>query len=72
MKLGDLTYIQKRFYYSIKDFIEKNGYSPSYRELARLNGINSVATVNYHMKRLKDKGYIDYQEGRCRTVKIIK
>lgn len=70
--MNDLTYVQKRVYYSIKDFIEKNGYSPSFREIAKLNGNNSVATVQFHMKRLRNKGYIQYEDKKSRTVKIVK
>ena len=55
--MNDLTYVQKRVYYSIKDFIEKNGYSPSFREIAKLNG---------------NKGYIQYEDKKSRTVKIVK
>lgn len=70
--MNGLTYVQKRVYYSIKDFIEKNGYSPSFREIAKLNGNNSVATVQFHMKRLRNKGYIQYEDKKSRTVKIVK
>ena len=70
--MNDLTPIQKRVYYIIKDFIDKNGYSPSYREIGKLNGNNSVATVWFHMKNLRNKGYISYKDGVNRTVRIIK
>lgn len=72
MEVNELTPIQKRVYYIIKDFIEQKGYSPSFREIARLNGNNSVATVQYHLKRLRDKGYIKYSDKLSRTVKVIK
>lgn len=72
MEVNELTPIQKRVYYIIKDFIEQKGYSPSFREIARLNGNNSVATVQYHLKRLRDKGYIEYSDKLSRTVKVIK
>lgn len=72
MEVNELTPIQKRVYYIIKDFIEQKGYSPSYREVARLNGNNSVATIKYHLDNLKEKGFITYEKGLNRTLKIIK
>jgi SOS-response transcriptional repressor LexA len=58
-------------YFSIKDFIKKNGYSPTYRELAKING-NSVATVHYHLHKLKEKNIIDFVENKNRTITILK
>lgn len=71
-KLRNLTPIQKKIYYIIKDFIDQKGYSPSYREIGKLNGTNSTATIHYHMKNLRKKGYIDYQDKINRSVRIIK
>ena len=70
--MNDLTPVQKRVYYIIKDYIEKNGYSPSLREITKLNGTTSPATAFTHIKKLKEKGYIDYEEKTKRTIKITK
>lgn len=70
--MEDLTKVQKRVYYIIKDFIEKNGFSPTIREIGELNGNESPATPLFHVKALKEKGYIDYQENKNRTIKVIK
>ena len=70
--MEELTRVQKRVYYIIKDFIEKNGYSPSFREIAALNGNNSVATIQFHLKKLRNKGYIDYSDKLSRTITITK
>lgn len=70
--MDGLTRVQKRVYYITKDFIEKNGYSPTIREIGKLNGNNSPATTLFHVRALKNKGYISYQEGRGRTIRIIK
>ena len=68
----DLTEIQERLYLTIKKYIEEYGYSPTVRELCKLNGVNSPATIHYGLKQLKKKGYIDYQYNRNRTIRIMK
>ena len=55
----------------IKDYIQEHGYSPSIRELCEIVGVNSPATMHYHLKRLKKKGYIDYIFNRNRTIRVI-
>jgi repressor LexA len=72
MEISELTYTQKKIYYSIKDYIDKYGYSPTFRELCDLNRINSTATIHYHLKNLKNANVIDYQPKKSRTIRIIK
>ena len=55
----------------IKLFIKKNGYNPSIRELCFLTNINSPATIHFHLKNLKRKGYIDYSYNKNRTIKVL-
>ena len=68
----DLKESQKRVLKAIKDYIDENGYSPSFRELGKIANINSSATVQYHINKLKEKGYIDYIPNQRRTIRIIK
>ena len=67
-----LTGRQLDLYNIIKKFINKNGYSPSIRELCKLYGANSPATVHYQLQLLKRKKYIDYKDNMSRTIRIIK
>lgn len=55
----------------IKGYIQEHGYSPTIRELCEIVGVNSPATMHYHLKRLKAKGYIDYIFNRNRTIRVI-
>lgn len=57
---------------TIVEYINTNGYSPSVRELCELTGKNSPATIHYHLKRLKEQGYITYNEKKSRTIRIIR
>lgn len=55
----------------IDDFIEKFGYSPSVRELCKLYDCCSTATMYWHLKELRKLGFIDFQDGKSRTIRII-
>lgn len=70
--MKDLTPKQLKIYRIIKDFIDRNGYSPSVREIANFANLSSPATIQEHIKKLKDKGYITYIENKTRTIRVIK
>ena len=55
----------------VKGYIQEHGYSPTVRELCEILGLKSPATVHFHLKRLKKKGYIDYIYNRNRTIKVL-
>lgn len=40
------------------DFIEGHGYAPSIREMLKMFGVSSTATVHGRLKRLVDDGRI--------------
>lgn len=67
-----MTRCQYNVYKVVKEFIEKNGYSPSVREICDILGYSSPATAETHLQKLKDKGYITFIEKRSRTIRIIK
>lgn len=66
-----MTNKQEELYIAIKEFINKNGYSPTVRELGELTNIKSPATTYGKLIILKRKGYITYEEGKSRTIKIL-
>ena len=49
---------QKEILEIIKTFINKNGYSPTIREICKLANIKSTAAVHAHIKKLKAEGHI--------------
>lgn len=67
-----MTRSQYNVYKVVKEFIEKNGYSPSVREICEILGYKSPASAEAHLQKLKDKGYITFVENRNRTIRIIK
>jgi len=67
-----LTQKQENIYNIIKQFINKNGYSPTFREIAKIAKLNSSGTIQEYIYKLKKKGYINYIPNKNRTIRIIK
>ena len=63
---------QEKIYNIIKDFINKNGYAPTVREIGKIAGLNSSSTVHSHLTVLESEGYIKSEKGKSRTIRIIK
>ena len=59
-------------YHAIEKFIKENGYPPSVRELCRITGKSSTATIQYRLKSLEQKGYIKTNSMGKRTIRIIR
>ena len=55
----------------IRAFTRKNGYSPSYREIADHFGLSAVSTIAKHVKSLKEQGLIAHQWNRSRSLTTI-
>ena len=68
----DLSSEQFDIYYSIKQYYIEHGISPTIRDLCNMTGKKSTATILYHLRRLKKKGYIDFLEKKSRTIRVIK
>jgi repressor LexA len=55
----------------IKQFIQRNGYSPTLQEIASAIGVSSLATVHEHLQALVKKKVIRKFEGAVRGLEII-
>ena len=64
-----LTEKEKQMLDFITDCIRNNGYSPTVRDIRSALGIKSTATVHAYLSRLEEKGYIQKQSGKSRTLK---
>lgn len=42
----------------IQSFLQENGYAPSVREIGKAVGLQSTASVSYHLNQLKCKGLL--------------
>jgi len=55
----------------IAQYIQKNGYSPTLREIAESIGVSSLATVHEHLQALQRKKVIKRHEGAVRGIELI-
>jgi repressor LexA len=56
----------------ISNYIDKNGYSPSYREIQEHFEISSSASVHKHVQALQRKGILDKEKNCSRSIKLEK
>lgn len=50
--------------------INSNGYSPSVRDIRQALDIKSTATVHAYLTKLEEKGYIQKESGKSRTLRL--
>lgn len=66
-----LTKRQKEILDFVKQFLEENGYSPSFEEIARHFHYSSLATVHEHLENLRQKGFIRKSYNESRSIELI-
>ena len=59
-------------YNFIAEFIEREGYSPSLREIAAGTGIPAISNVSQHLSALEGQGLITRRPGCVRTIRLCK
>jgi len=69
-KMG-LTEKQAKFLKVIKDFVDVNGYSPSYEEMKQMNGMRSKSNVHAYVYSLKKRGYVDVIRHSKRSIVLL-
>src|SRR5438034_9816958 len=55
----------------ITKHIEEKGYAPSFEEIARQFGFQSLATVHEHLTNLERKGYIRRTHNESRAIEVV-
>jgi len=65
-----LTKTQKKYYNYIKKFIQRNGYSPTEREIQK-HFKRAPVTVRGALTILQKKGYISRIPKKARTITLI-
>jgi len=66
-----LTKRQKEVLDYITQYIEVQGYAPSYREIAEAFNLGSVATVADHVETLVAKGLLKKNDNSARSLQIV-
>lgn len=68
--MNELTQQQKNILERLSAYIQEKGYAPSQRELAKLAGLKSPNTVDYHLKNLEKKGLVKCSNRRFRAIEV--
>jgi len=66
-----ITRRQRELYDFISEFVQKNGYSPSFDEIREGMGLNSLATVHKHVTNLEKKGLLTRDYNRSRSIDLL-
>ena len=69
--LDNLTQAQNELYEWIRDYVRDFQHSPSIRQMMNAMGLKSPAPIQSRLKHLQDKGFISWQEGKARTLKLV-
>ncbi len=69
--MESLTHAQQELYDWLVVYIRENRHSPSIRQMMREMKLKSPAPVQSRLDHLRRKGYIDWQEGQARTIRIL-
>ncbi|CAA9299913.1 MAG: SOS-response repressor and protease LexA [uncultured Gemmatimonadetes bacterium] len=67
-----LTKKQRQILDYVESFVDSNGYSPSYEEIADHFGYNSLATVHEHLTNLEQKGFLRKNYNKSRSLEIVR
>ncbi|MBD2100817.1 transcriptional repressor LexA [Leptolyngbya sp. FACHB-261] len=70
--MESLTGPQRQLLEWLSDYVNQNRHSPSIRQMMKAMGLKSPAPVQRRLEHLRDKGYIAWEEGRARTIRLLR
>ena len=62
---------REQIYNFLVDFVKKNGYAPSVREICTGTDLSSTSSVYMHLLKLEDEGKIQIKKKSARAIKVI-
>ncbi|MEB3290648.1 MAG: transcriptional repressor LexA [Leptolyngbya sp.] len=65
-----LTSAQQELYDWLVNYIQENQHSPSIRQMMRAMNLKSPAPIQSRLEHLRRKGYIEWSEGKARTIRV--
>jgi repressor LexA len=68
--MESLTTAQQELYDWLVEYIRTNQHSPSIRQMMRAMNLRSPAPIQSRLEHLKNKGYIEWSEGKARTIRV--
>lgn len=69
--MESLTPAQKELYDWLVEYIRSTQHAPSIRQMMKAMDLKSPAPVQSRLERLRTKGYIDWTEGKARTIRVL-
>jgi len=66
-----LTQVQQELFDWLVEYIRQNQHSPSIRQMMQAMNLKSPAPVQSRLDHLQRKGYIDWNPGKARTIRIL-
>ncbi len=66
-----LTEAQQQLYDWLAEYIRQHQYSPSIRQMMQAMNLKSPAPIQSRLEHLRAKGYIEWTEGKARTLQIV-
>ncbi|XTZ10341.1 MAG: transcriptional repressor LexA [cyanobacterium endosymbiont of Rhopalodia yunnanensis] len=70
--MESLTPAQQELFDWLVEYIDKTQYAPSIRQMMHAMHLRSPAPVQSRLEKLRNKGYIDWIEGKARTIQILR
>ncbi|PSF39097.1 repressor LexA [Aphanothece hegewaldii CCALA 016] len=70
--MESLTQAQQELYDWLIEYIRSTQHAPSIRQMMRAMNLKSPAPIQSRLERLRSKGYIDWTEGKARTIRILR
>jgi len=66
-----LTEAQQQLYDWLAEYIRQHQHSPSIRQMMQAMNLKSPAPIQSRLEHLRAKGYIEWTEGKARTIRIM-
>lgn len=70
--MESLTPAQQELFDWLVEYIDQTQYAPSIRQMMHAMHLRSPAPVQSRLEKLRNKGYIDWIEGKARTIQILR
>lgn len=71
-EVGQVQITTREMVYNfLVEFIKKNGYSPSIREICAGTYLSSTASVYHHLLTLEDEGKIKMKGNTFRSIRLV-
>ncbi len=69
--MSPLNFRERKLLDFLDSHIKESGYPPSVRHMVESLGYRSNSPIQNHLDKLQEKGYIDRQRGKARTIRIL-